>query len=445
MNKQSFVILFSLVCLTMLFFSSKGVNAQTSLDFKEPIKTDIEVAEDYNSILDYADVVVCESYYEDEITCLKEKDLYQYIYIDEPLGDVPNEDVEKRTYNTRVFNDGTYRIYAGQPFIKVEDNWYRTEYAYTEKQTLDTLQLEEVQKLNFNMERLNPFGFYTANAQSTYYSGAGDGYSLAYNNSSYSSARSDTTGDETNYTNDTFTLFDGKNSNNYWYSCRGFIPIDTSAIEGTISEASFFIYYVSQTDAVGDDGQKEINLVGSSFEGTVLTNGDFDSITLDSDTEFSTRVPLDSMTPGSYYEFVLNNDGINWIDDEGTTGFAIRTEYDLDDTTTNYLTYPTFRTSEYTGTANDPYLEVTTSTGTGTTTEETATTTYSLPCEFEYSTDLTIITGCSEIYGDASSTSPTETRYFYFHIPFIFWIIIFAITFPLLLRFGLELIITWRR
>lgn len=64
------------------------------------------------------------------------------------------------------------------------------------------------------------------------------------------------------------------------------------------------------------------------------------------------------------------------------------------------------------------------------------------PDNMPYDNDLTIITGITEHYSSSSVLTSFELHYY--HIPFIFWIIIAVVSLWVATRLILEFIIRWR-
>lgn len=141
---------------------------------------------------------------------------------------------------------------------------------------------------------------------------------------------------------------------------RVFLPVDTSGLGSgaTISAASFFC-----TTNAGDANWEAGLIEGTQTSTSSVVQADFDNI---GTVEWATRVTI-STTTFTEYELVLNPTGRDAINKTGWTKFSLVTGYDIDDNYTGVTNngQNNFRYSEYTGTASDPYLEVTYSSGGG--------------------------------------------------------------------------------
>lgn len=145
---------------------------------------------------------------------------------------------------------------------------------------------------------------------------------------------------------------------------RGFCAADTSAIGsgGTITAATLYLYIGG---AATTRGGSLCLVAGSQASGTSLTANDFDNV---GTTELSSsRITISGAT--GWVSFPLNAAGLAAINKTGTTLFAVRSSFDLDNSTTGIITgdqaYAYVRSSEYTtDTTKRPYLEVTYSSST---------------------------------------------------------------------------------
>lgn len=138
---------------------------------------------------------------------------------------------------------------------------------------------------------------------------------------------------------------------------RGFYLFDTSAISinDTITSASFGVAYAG--DKSTDD---TLTLIQTSpASNTALTTDDFDALTVDAPTEGGARV-TPTATASNYDTFILNANGISWIDKNGITKLGIRFGRDTSDTTPIGTTrrYYSAYTADQAGTTTDPKLIV---------------------------------------------------------------------------------------
>jgi len=145
---------------------------------------------------------------------------------------------------------------------------------------------------------------------------------------------------------------------------RGFFPVSTSGI-GTdnISAASMWIAPRSITNDSPTTNAWVSILQGFQADPTTLTTADYDTAgdATDNPTEGSDRVALGAFVQDNYSEWVLDATGIGWINKTGWTQLATRIGHDqLDvpiDEGQNSRSFCNY--SETSGTALDPYLEVT--------------------------------------------------------------------------------------
>jgi len=434
--------------LTMVVFffpiSGKAQTLETPTLDKQPIE---QLETIYDDILDYEHFDNCL-----DLECKTTEEVTKYIY---KTNIVPDNNDKIISYNTE--KDGsTYKVYAGSPYYNDGSTWVETKVEYADKIDFDYVEYEKVldgkEPISFLINRLNPFRIYSVNAQTSYYSGAGDGcvyyatvghnwdtsHDASSGNAAYTGASCAIKSDETN----TYEIF------------RGFFPIDTSAIEDdyTVTEAHFYFTIGTNIWTEMSDSYEYFTLVETSqASDSTLVGADYDNCgAVNNPTELNdagNRLDLTTISTDTEYSIELNSTGISVIDDTGTTFIGIRDGHDTADISVNLDSGSgaDIYFSEQTGTDKDPYLLLTVTEGEEEEEEPTATSTsIAVPCDMNYSTDLTIITGCTEIYTD-STTTPSETRYTYYHIPFFYLVLIYAVVFPLLMRFLIEIIISWRR
>jgi len=170
----------------------------------------------------------------------------------------------------------------------------------------------------------------------------------------------------------------------FWSSLgitRSFFPFDTSSIDdgATITSASLFLYITAHYNTGGITAKDYFSVVETNQASTSsISTGDYDecgkstangwSSAMSTDIiKLSSDITATSLTDSTYKEFVLNSTGIAAVSKTGYTKLGVRNGYDLENvsqsTSTNTFTFFHTNTSEQTGSANDPYLSVTYTTG----------------------------------------------------------------------------------
>lgn len=199
-------------------------------------------------------------------------------------------------------------------------------------------------------------------ASATYYSGAGDGEVKNYISGGWTAVRNAATGTSVDYTSTLSRVTSAKYAN--FLLQRQFLPIDTSALDDTATITAASLNVVPNTTANGDnDGDDFITVVQTSQASTsTLSNADYSTVGTVEGIDTGERKDITSISVGSYLTFNLNSTGIGWVSKTGFTKLGLREGHDFFDTayvgssSENSLQ---IRTSEYTLTSNDPYIDVT--------------------------------------------------------------------------------------
>lgn len=348
----------------------------------------------------------------------------QYQYSSETIvTDLKNEIVELRSPNSRIIDENGIRhyiIYPGEQMILKEDmKWHNLDYATTtiEKFYTDIYYEKPVTKWKI---------IETANAQT--YSGSGDGKVVAQD-ASWSVAH-DATAGTANYTDTDFYL---QNKETTYKIVRAFFPFDTSALSDTqcVDTATFNFYVESAS------GSTETHITSATQAATdSLTANDYDNV---GSVSFGEQI---ISTTGSK-SIELNAAGELNISTSSYSKFAMRMNYDVDDSQPSTEEYIKVDTSEYTGTTRDPYLDITM---TDCPEEQTEEATSTIPFSVDglnYSWDLTIIAGLIEHY-ESTTTAPDWVEVSYYHIPFFAWLIIAIALILIFYRLIIELLIRFR-
>jgi len=200
------------------------------------------------------------------------------------------------------------------------------------------------------------------NTTSTFYPDADvestsvDGYVARVNQTSWAAAREPLGG--TDAPDNTTLLFvdaEEEFAENFTIS-RVFVLFDTSAItdEDTISSATLSLW---PTTGEGADRNCVIaNATPASDTGLVV--GDYDALTINTPTEFTTA-RIDYSTIGAYTNATLNSDGLTNISKTGVSKFSVRHQDDVDNNQpTVGRQYAQFSSSDTAGTTQDPKLVV---------------------------------------------------------------------------------------
>jgi hypothetical protein len=153
---------------------------------------------------------------------------------------------------------------------------------------------------------------------------------------------------------------------------RGSVPFDTSAITDTdnIDSATLYLWRAAIDDDL-NDSYSYITVVQTTIDPTTgLVAADFPDLgAVDNPTEgidSGDRLDITGLS-GQYYSFTLNATGRGWVSKTSWTKLGIREGHDADTSSggigSGYSQRATFYASERTGTDNDPYLDVVTSSG----------------------------------------------------------------------------------
>lgn len=265
----------------------------------------------------------------------------------------------RKTENTVFFEEGDIsvaRVYVGKPFIQDSGEWKHVEFATTTIEAFD-LQTKEKTILGFALQEKVAY----ADSISPY-SGAGDGR-VSGQDGSWSTVRNASSGNTgaSHTGTDEYPLADWSNPNyRIW---RMFFPVDTSALpdDATITAADFKVTLNGDSTGYSNVG---VLIQTSQASNTSLVEADYDNLTLNTPDEGASRVTMDGFSAGQVFTYSLNATGLTWVSKTGYTNLGIREARDVDNSTPTQIGVNVkLRTSEYTGTASDPYLEITYTSG----------------------------------------------------------------------------------
>lgn len=209
----------------------------------------------------------------------------------------------------------------------------------------------------------------TTSTTTSFYALSGDG-SMYKNGSTWEVAQDAITAGGANSTGTVATVRSGITSAGGYSINRAFLVFDTSAIpdNATITEAMVYLYVSDLSDSDNDGNDWMTIVEGLQASGSTLTTDDWVDAgdAIDDPTEgidSSDRIDFSTVSTGAYTSFPLNTTGQSWVSLTGDTQFALREGHDVIDdpfvgssSSENKLV---FRTSEYTGVVNDPYIEIT--------------------------------------------------------------------------------------
>lgn len=277
------------------------------------------------------------------------------------------ENINKRTTNKRFFDidDDNYivRVASGRSYYQIDGEWKVVNYATT---TLEAYNIQMDVPLSRQQSKI-PLLVKNVYADTlSPYTEAGDGF-VSCNNSSWATLMSCTSGDLAYYvvSSDSQSVsrqyYNGK-----YYVHRGFFPFDTSGLSGEPTNADLNLYVVSKTNNK-NDGYDYVTVVQTSQASeSSLAVTDFDNVGSTEGIDSGEREDISSLSTGGYLTFTLNSTGLGWIDDDGITYLGLREGGDLQNqapSASNGINTIGVYYVEQTGTANDPYLEITYTSG----------------------------------------------------------------------------------
>jgi len=206
-----------------------------------------------------------------------------------------------------------------------------------------------------------------SNTTTTFSVQSGDG-NVYKNYSTWSGVHDATSGSGQSYTSTTMPVQAGKTNNSTYRIERAFLAFNTSALPDNTSivDAKLKVYVHGKTNP-DNDGDDWVTVVqGSQASPTSLVLNDYDNAgAITNPTEgidTSERKDITNVSTNAYLTLNLNNTGKGWISKTGNTLLALREGHDVINSSYtggkggNQLT---LRSSEYSGTAFDPVLEVT--------------------------------------------------------------------------------------
>lgn len=289
----------------------------------------------------------------------------------------PQEVLEKRspysyTEEKGIDQDGNniYRLvsYSAYSFNKGEDGkWRQVDYATTTKEAFSRAARPSL------FARI--FGQKAWAATATIFSGSGDGgvTNLGAVNDPWATVHDAVSGTNSGTGAAQFTLGQAKEVSGVvqYQIVRAFLPFNTSSIpvDAVISSSTLTFTLVSSANGDNDGSDFVVVMQTDQPSSTALTNADFNNNgATTTPTEGSNRLDMSGWAASSTPAFTLNSTGIGWIRKSGQTSncdvtagvtcFGVREGHDVLNTAVSDNADNSFiaRSSEYTGTANDPAL-----------------------------------------------------------------------------------------
>jgi hypothetical protein len=212
-----------------------------------------------------------------------------------------------------------------------------------------------------------------ADTVTSFFAGAGDGYVEDASSASWDVVHDATSGTLADPTGTTLRVGVGFFNPGQFNIRRAFFPVDTSGLPDgdSISAATFYAKPSALTANADDDGDDWFVLVGPTTQAsnTTLAVGDYDQCeAINTPQEITgSRHDYSTFSTSAYTSWALNATGLSIVSKTGYTLIGMREGHDVIDSQyngpNNNSNQLRFHTSEATGTSNDPYLEVTHSSG----------------------------------------------------------------------------------
>lgn len=359
---------FKLLAAIGLLGAAYGVSAfgtQAQIDGLAP---ELKLKAQPESILasEETDQIACSKPHDtDPGECVNVGRMKKYAYVSDEIVPQVNEKgkhevYEKRTTNSMTFDDGTMRIYLGEPFIQQNGEWHAVDFATTSVEAFD-LQATPVMEQVLGIRRV-----YADNV--SVYSGVGDGYAERAPGSveTWATIRSGA-GTTADYTTTPIYLRNQRGSGNYNILTRAIFQFNTASIGALSTIASSTLYIHSDSGNTINSGSCGTSAQWLNFY-SVTTAGDSSIVAADFNIANHGSAPFTSTTTWAtwdadvYQSKQLNAAGVAAINKTGYTKISARTDadaYNVDPSCTNFSYYIYgIDMSETAGTSDDPYLEV---------------------------------------------------------------------------------------
>jgi len=146
---------------------------------------------------------------------------------------------------------------------------------------------------------------------------------------------------------------------------RAILGFPTSSLSGlNIVSAKIKVFVTSKKDN-HNDAYAYVNVVEATpASNSDIVNADYTQVgAIDNPTKFANDMDITTATLSDYNEFILNSDGINYINKEGDTMFGMREGHDIEDIAitpggNNTGSQLVIRTADEIDITEDPVLEV---------------------------------------------------------------------------------------
>lgn len=262
----------------------------------------------------------------DDIGSIDVKFVYKSIV---KISDIPNEVIELRGSNVRVFKENdvyTAEFVSGYPKYYQDSvgDWYYLYYSTTTSNKFDSRKIFTL----FSSVKADSSDFFTSSGVDGVVKNELGDYTT------WSNARGGAgTGASDNYTSaSSGSLLYCKGYKTSWVKLwRNIFVFDTSSLtaDAEISSATFSVYGSNKTSSHDTSSDWNVALATSSPASTdALVSGDFDSLTFSriSDSDIS----YDSFDTSGYNDWTLNASGLSSIDKEGYTKLGAMFACDMD-------------------------------------------------------------------------------------------------------------------
>jgi len=283
--------------------------------------------------------------------------------------------------NVVDLGDGRFKIYSGHPFYKLPDGWEFTETATTTRKSFDSAVEATMAESAWYFDAWPEVK--VALAQSVYPS-VDASYTYTSGSKTWAEVRDASTATYM-YSTETDAIswvLQIRGSSEYSHLGRGLLCFDGSSLtDGNIVDSGT-VYVKAQTpeNTGGQGAVVKIGMTNYANDVSSPAMSDYAKANFTS-TASDTFIAANDWTNNSYKEWSLNASGKSQVDTTGIFCYGFRSLQDMTNSDVGVehdVRFPAYN-SEYTGTANDPYIAVTLVTPTPTPTPTPAATSTPTP------------------------------------------------------------------